>query len=52
MVQVGEIVRSLPYPVIEEGNLSYPNGEYLVETAPQQDGVSVLLNHAIKGGFS
>lgn len=49
MVQVGEIVRSLPYPVIEEGNLSYPRGEYLVETTPQQDGVSVLLNHAVIG---
>lgn len=49
MVQVGELVRSLPYPAIEDGNLSYPNGEYLVETTPQQDGVSVLLNHAVKG---
>ena len=49
MARVGGIVRSLPYPIIEEGNLSYPNGEYQVETTPQQDGVSVLLNHTVKG---
>ena len=49
MAQVGGIVRSLPYPAIEEGNLSYPDGKYLVEITPQQDGVSVLLNHAVRG---
>ena len=49
IAQAGELVRSLPYPAIEDGNLSYPDGEYRVETTPQQDGVSVLLNHAVKG---
>ena len=49
MAQVGDLVRSLPYPIIEEGNLSYPNGEYQVEITPQQGGVSVLLNHTVKG---
>ena len=49
MALVGSLVRSLPYPIIEEGNLSYPNGEYQVETTPQQGGVSVLVNHTIKG---
>ena len=48
MAQVGELVRSLPYPAIEDGNLSYPNGEYLVEPIPQPDGLSVLLNHVVK----
>ena len=49
MAQIGEIVRSLPYPTIEDGNLSYPDGEYLVDTTPQIDGVSVILNHTVRG---
>ncbi len=49
MAQIGEIVRSLPYPTIEDGNLSYSKGEYLVEITPQIDGGSVILNHTIKG---
>ena len=49
MAQVGELVRSLPYPAIEDGNLSFPDGEYLVENTPQLDGASVVLSHAIKG---
>ena len=53
MAQIGEIVRSLPYPTIEDGNLSYSKGEYLVEITPQIDGGSVILNHTIqRGGFS
>lgn len=49
MAQVGEFVRSLPYPAIEDGNLSFPDGEYLVENTPQRDGASVVLSHAIEG---
>ena len=49
MAQFGEMVRSLPYPAIEDGNLSYPNGEYVVKITPQSDNVSVILIHAVKG---
>ncbi len=49
MARVGELVRSLPYPTIEDGNLSFPEGEYRVEDTPQRDGTSVALSHAIKG---
>ena len=49
MAQAGEMVRSLPYPAIEAGNLSYPNGNYVVEITPQPDQVSVILNHAVTG---
>ena len=49
MAANSRIVRSFPYPVIEEGNLSYPNGEYQVDPTPQQNGVSVLLNHSVSG---
>ncbi len=49
MARVGDSVRLLPYPALEDGNLSYPYGEYLVETTPQTDGVSVFLDHTVKG---
>lgn len=49
MAQVGEIARSLPYPAIEDGNSSYPNGAYVVEVSSQPDQVSVILNHAVRG---
>lgn len=49
MAQTGDMVRSLPYPAIEDGNLSYPYGEYNVDITPQPDGFSVILNHAVKG---
>lgn len=49
MTQAGEIVRSLPYPVLEDGNLSYPQGQYTVETRPQAGGVSVIIHHQVQG---
>ncbi len=49
MAKAGELVRSLPYPALEDGNMSYPEGEYLVEAKPRQDGASVVLNHALRG---
>ena len=49
MAQVGEVVRSLPYPVLEDGNLSYPKGHYTVETIPQAGGVSVIIHHKVQG---
>lgn len=41
------VVRSLPYPVLEPGNLSYPRGEYRVEPSPRQDGHSAELRHVV-----
>lgn len=48
MVPARESVRSFPYPVIEDGNLSYPRGEYRVQIKPRQDGRTVLLKHAVE----
>ena len=41
------VVRSLPYPVLEAGNLSYPHGEYRVEPSPRHDGRSAELRHHV-----
>ena len=49
MPQGGEIVRCLPYPVLEDGNLSYPKGGYEVDAKPQDDGTSVIIHHTIQG---
>lgn len=48
MPQARETVRSLPYPVLEDGNLSYPEGEYTVAIALQADGKSVTVHHRVK----
>ena len=48
MPQAGEIVRFLPYPVLEDGNLSYPEGEYAVSITLQADGKSVIVHHRVK----
>ena len=47
--QTGEMVRSLPYPAVEEGNSSYPDGEYMVAITPQPDQVSVVMEHSVNG---
>lgn len=49
MARAGEVLRSLPYPVLEDGNLSYPKGEYTVDADPQADGASVSIRHKIQG---
>lgn len=49
MARTGELVRSLPYPAIEDGNLSFPDGEYLADAAPQRGEASALLSHEIRG---
>ena len=48
MPQDGEIVRCLPYPVLEDGNLSYPRGDYEVDAKPQDGGTSVIIHHMIQ----
>ena len=48
MVHVGDVTRSIPYPVLEDGNLSYPKGEYHVSIVPQGD-ASVVVDHQLQG---
>ena len=47
MVQSSNFVRALPYPALEEGNASYPQGQYSVSMVPGKDGHSVDLGHTI-----
>ncbi len=49
MARAGQVLRSLPYPVLEDGNLSYPQGEYTVDVTPQTDGASVIIHHQLQG---
>ena len=46
MVRFSDIARSFPYPVLEEGNLSYPEGEYAADVERKSD-TSVSVNHKI-----
>ncbi len=48
MPQDDGIIRCLPYPILEDGNLSYPRGGYEVDAKPQDDGTSVILHHTIR----
>ena len=48
MVQFGEVSRSIPYPVLEDGNLSYPDGQYQVSIVPDGN-VSVIVDHQLAG---
>ena len=48
MARAGEVLRSLPYPVLEAGNLSYPQGEYTAEVIPQADHTAVTIRHDIR----
>ena len=45
------MVRSLPYPAIEEGNFSFPEGNYEVtpEKPPENLTTSVILRHELRG---
>ncbi len=47
MAQAGEVLRALPYPVLEDGNLSYPDGGYTAEVIPQTDDTGVTICHKI-----
>ena len=46
MAKVNSLVRALPYPSIEAGNFSFPDGEYDVRFETS-DGISVELTHQI-----
>lgn len=43
------IVRGFPYPVLEEGNLSFPAGKYTPDIQMGADGFSATIHHALQG---
>ena len=42
-------IRSHGFPVLEAGNISYPNGCYALEFEPGKDRTSFVLRHRIEG---
>ena len=42
-------IRSHEFPVLESGNISYPNGRYALEFEPGEDRRSFVLSHRIEG---
>ena len=42
-------IRAHNHPVLEEGNLSYPDGRYTVDLSPGSDRTSFTLKHQIEG---
>ena len=42
-------IRSHNYPILEAGNLSYPDGRYTVDLSPGSDRTSFTLKHQIEG---
>ncbi len=49
---MANVVHSLPYPALDDGNLSYPDGIYNVEAKSLKGGASVQISHQLeKAGF-
>ena len=48
-VKSSPIVHALPYPVLEAGNLSFPDGSYEPKVEIGQDGHSIAIEHNITG---
>lgn len=42
-------VRSHGFPVLEDGNLSFPNGRYALDFEPGEDRASFVLKHRVEG---
>ena len=49
MPSASDAVRSFPYPVLDEGNLSFPNGSYESEFQAAAGGYTVHVRHEIQG---
>ena len=50
MPNIGHMVRTMPYPVIEDGNFSFPGGSYEVTPQAGENGkTSVVLQHDLSG---
>lgn len=48
MPKFSDTVRAFPFPVLEDGNLSFPQGEYLPEITNNDDGYSARIYHKVK----
>ena len=48
-VKATNIVYALPYPALEAGNLSFPQGSYEPEVRMREDGHSIEIEHRISG---
>ncbi len=48
MTNFSDIVRSFPFPVLEEGNISFPRGEYAPEVEIDEDGCMAQIHHKIR----
>ncbi len=49
MVTKSDEVRAFPYPVLEEGNLAFPDGEYTPDFEQGDDGYSAYVHHIVRG---
>lgn len=49
MSMASDVVRAFPYPVWEEGNLSYPEGVYEPKVQVHGDGCSATISHHMQG---
>lgn len=49
MATKSDEVRAFPYPVLEEGNLSFPDGEYTPRFEKGSDGYSADVSHTVHG---
>ncbi len=48
-VNASPIIHALPYPALEAGNLSFPEGKYLAPAEMGKDGHSIKIEHQISG---
>lgn len=48
MPKFSDTVRAFPFPVLEDGNLSFPEGEYSPGITNNGDGYSVRIYHKVK----
>ena len=48
MSNIADAVRVFPHPVLEEGNLSFPNGDYKPEIQISTDGYSAVVCHIVR----
>ncbi len=47
MSKFSDMVRAFPFPVLEDGNLSFPEGEYLPDITNNGDGYSARIYHKV-----
>ena len=48
MPKFSDMVRAFPFPVLEDGNLSFAKGEYSPEITNKEDGYSARIYHKVK----